>query len=59
MALKEQANKKGTPRNNNDALRDGKPLHKHITKEENRHIDGEELLRTEEETLLEDVEEQL
>ena len=28
MALKEQANKKKTPRNKNDKFRDGKPLEK-------------------------------
>jgi len=43
MALKEQANKKKSPRNNNDQFRDGKPLEKNILKEEERIINVEDI----------------
>lgn len=43
MALKEQANKKKSPRNKNDAVRDGKPLEKAVLKEEKREIDPEQI----------------
>lgn len=44
MALKEQANKKKTPRNRSDGFRDGKPLERAIEKNEERIINDEGLV---------------
>lgn len=50
MALKEQANKKKSPRNKNDRFRDGKPLEANILKYENKSIDVEDIFATNEES---------
>lgn len=47
MALKEQANKKGSPRNNNDRSRDGKPLEKNVRQYEERVISEEDIFKQE------------
>ncbi|WP_176717277.1 hypothetical protein [Vulcanibacillus modesticaldus] len=44
MALKEQANKKKSPRNKNEFLRDGKPLEQAIVGTENIVVDKENLM---------------
>lgn len=43
MALKEQANKKKSPRNKNDRFRDGKPLEANILRYENKSVDIEDV----------------
>ncbi len=42
MALKEQANKHKNPRNRNSNYRDGKPLEKHILREQKPIINDKE-----------------
>jgi|GEM_PF-4075553 len=44
MAIKEQANKKKSPRNKNEGFRDGKPLEKAILNEEKRIINEDGLV---------------
>lgn len=50
MALKEQANKKKSPRNKNDKMRDGKSLEQSILKYEENPAANEELVKDTDET---------
>lgn len=50
MALKEQANKKKSPRNKNDRYRDGKPLESNILKYENKSVDIEDIFAIDDDT---------
>lgn len=54
MALKEQANKKKSPRNKNDRFRDGKPLEVNILKYDNKSFEPEDILAKDDDTIVDE-----